>query len=635
MSGRYSSSSRDGRTISGSYSRTKRLPEDDVGEDRISKRSKFGNGGGSSGGADGGSTSRAPSDRGASVSEPVGNSNSNGRFVWRKKVEQERKRGVIITDETEAARMRQLEAELEDAKRQRAIRDAERIQREADIRAEQREREGMYHDLGDEIRFIGRQHYMRQAIRLRNRRGTAIDEVARVVRLDLSWLSVSDDGRDVIERIMGIGRSRFSRVNEENEEDAEIQLERFLKEVDHELEYLPDFPTGFDSDAFTNHTRTRFWNAVRDVVVLKQTQIRNNIANNGGGGGDSGVHAEVLKDVNEFIAGKSVEKLTEMEREISTKLSASSDHGDGGTNVNGNNDKEDEFGHVDFWAVALERIRSCLSIDRLKTCVRELCAERRCQRRHARHNDSLRESELHADDDLACRRSPPSSRGNLEANSSNMGGEVTNDDNSRRRRLSRFTIPKPSSTDNDYPGGDTRNNNNNNHNNRRRTIDEIEQDMVRAEAARGMSENETAFADEIANTNGNNFGTNRHHHQHHGRGRKPLYFNRVHTGYNWSKYNRTHYDHDNPPPKTVQGYKFNIFYPDLDDPSQTPTYTIRKTDNPDVAIITFKAGSPYEDIAFKIVNRPWERSHKRGFRSSFDRGVLQLWFHFQHFRYRR
>ena len=30
-------------------------------------------------------------------------------------------------------------------------------------------------------------------------------------------------------------------------------------------------------------------------------------------------------------------------------------------------------------------------------------------------------------------------------------------------------------------------------------------------------------------------------------------------------YNRTHYDHDNPPPKTVQGYKFNIFYPDLID----------------------------------------------------------------------
>ena len=33
------------------------------------------------------------------------------------------------------------------------------------------------------------------------------------------------------------------------------------------------------------------------------------------------------------------------------------------------------------------------------------------------------------------------------------------------------------------------------------------------------------------------------------RPRKPRYFNRVHTGYEWNKYNQTHYDHDNPPPK--------------------------------------------------------------------------------------
>jgi len=60
------------------------------------------------------------------------------------------------------------------------------------------------------------------------------------------------------------------------------------------------------------------------------------------------------------------------------------------------------------------------------------------------------------------------------------------------------------------------------------------------------------------------------------RPRKPKYFNRVHTGYEWSKYNQTHYDHDNPPPKIVQGYKFNIFYPDLVDKSKAPTYGIEK-----------------------------------------------------------
>ena len=56
------------------------------------------------------------------------------------------------------------------------------------------------------------------------------------------------------------------------------------------------------------------------------------------------------------------------------------------------------------------------------------------------------------------------------------------------------------------------------------------------------------------------------------RPRKPKYFNRVHTGYEWNKYNQTHYDHDNPPPKVVKGYKFNIFYPNLLDKTKTSIY---------------------------------------------------------------
>ena len=81
------------------------------------------------------------------------------------------------------------------------------------------------------------------------------------------------------------------------------------------------------------------------------------------------------------------------------------------------------------------------------------------------------------------------------------------------------------------------------------------------------------------------------------RPRKPKYFNRVHTGYEWNKYNQTHYDHDNPPPKIVQGYKFNIFYPDLVDKTKAPTYTIEKDGNSsETCIIRFHAGPPYEDI---------------------------------------
>lgn len=119
------------------------------------------------------------------------------------------------------------------------------------------------------------------------------------------------------------------------------------------------------------------------------------------------------------------------------------------------------------------------------------------------------------------------------------------------------------------------------------------------------------------------------------RPRKPRYFNRVKTGYDWNKYNQTHYDHDNPPPKTVQGYKFNIFYPDLIDKHKTPQCFLEPADSDEFCIIRFHAGPPYEDIAFKIINREWNRSRTRGFRSTFERGVLSLYFNFTTHWYRR
>lgn len=120
------------------------------------------------------------------------------------------------------------------------------------------------------------------------------------------------------------------------------------------------------------------------------------------------------------------------------------------------------------------------------------------------------------------------------------------------------------------------------------------------------------------------------------RPRKPRYFNRVKTGYDWNKYNKTHYDHDNPPPKTVQGYKFNIFYPDLIDRSKAPQYFLEPCEGEtDFCIIRFHAGPPYEDIAFKIVNKEWATQRRRGFKCVFDRGVLHLYFNFKRHFYRR
>ncbi|KAF7191108.1 hypothetical protein HII31_07623 [Pseudocercospora fuligena] len=164
------------------------------------------------------------------------------------------------------------------------------------------------------------------------------------------------------------------------------------------------------------------------------------------------------------------------------------------------------------------------------------------------------------------------------------------------------------------------------------------------EVARGLGENEELFTQEEEVVTKNRAQWAQQY-----RPRKPKYFNRVSLGYEWNKYNQTHYDHDNPPPKVVQGYKFNIFYPDLVDKTKAPTYRIERENGrkrgqtfapageDDTCLIRFVAGAPYEDIAFRIVDKEWDYSAKRerGFKSSFDKGILQLHFQFKKIYYRK
>lgn len=39
--------------------------------------------------------------------------------------------------------------------------------------------------------------------------------------------------------------------------------------------------------------------------------------------------------------------------------------------------------------------------------------------------------------------------------------------------------------------------------------------------------------------------------------------------------------------------------------------------------------------AFRIVNKEWEYSHKKGFKCTFERGILHVYFNFKRYRYRR
>lgn len=100
------------------------------------------------------------------------------------------------------------------------------------------------------------------------------------------------------------------------------------------------------------------------------------------------------------------------------------------------------------------------------------------------------------------------------------------------------------------------------------SVDVVSEALYRAEAERELDEEEELFnlEEDIAQPTSYNWEDKY-------RPRKPRYFNRVHTGYEWNKYNQTHYEclflsvtslsytnlssHsvDNPPPKVVQGYK--------------------------------------------------------------------------------
>lgn len=86
----------------------------------------------------------------------------------------------------------------------------------------------------------------------------------------------------------------------------------------------------------------------------------------------------------------------------------------------------------------------------------------------------------------------------------------------------------------------------------------------------------------------------------------------------------------------VQGYKFNVFYPELVDKKDTPQFYLENVPgDSEAVIIKFKAGLPYLELAFKIINKEWDVSERHGFKSVFDKGVLQLHFNFKRQRYRR
>lgn len=416
--------------------------------------------------------------------------------------------------------------------------------------------------VADEDEFVLKQSKKKADIRVRERRARPIDYLAFNLRY-------FDTDRDVLD---------------DDETDVEIDVpspenvveglgEADLKELETDI-------TSFNTLETSQRNRD-YWDALLALCKDRRQKL-------------SGLDREgravstVSSDVDKILSPKTFEQLEALEKQIKAKL------------------RSDEQIDTDYW----EQLLKSLLVFKAKARLRKIC-------------DAIKESRLEQ-----LRRTDPAKAEALESAAvGSSPGAAESSAEASRRPAKTSHVPAASRDEAANPPPGTA-----------RFASTGTQDFSQAtralyerEVARGISENEEIFTAEEAVTSAS---TPKWADKY--RPRKPQSFNRVQMGFEWNKYNQTHYDHDNPPPKVVQGYKFNIFYPDLIDKTKAPTFKIIReggrrrgesfapAGEEDTCLIRFIAGPPYEDIAFRIVDREWDYSAKkeRGFKSSFDKVSL-------------
>ncbi|KAJ6516168.1 mid region of cactin-domain-containing protein [Mycena sanguinolenta] len=557
----------------------------------------------------------------SATDNPFHDVNLGQQFRWHKKNEKERKQGMTLADSQRRDSLRRVEAkeELDRLNKRRAEREVEqRLREEEEMRMSRlQESAQMSEWLSKDGDFQLEQERRRAAIRIKEKRAKAIDFLA----LNLKYVNppVEDGDADAEEEDAGLEidldepYNIFDNLSSAQVEELHDDIERYLR--------LEQTNTNID-----------FWTNMMVICKDRLERIRTSQR--------MGVEAAaaVEADISALLAPKTYEQLVALQRQIQDKLTSG------------------EPVDTDYWEGLLKKLLVWKSKAKLKS-LHEVVVRNRLEQLRKRQRDEA----LQAQEELlagvarsASTRTesaiemevvlePEVPAEEMEEYHRDMSPPLLDitrlmpeereidilTEYEHRRALfaqrravaaSRF-VPKAVHAvaevpdDEEAPSG----------------ADLASEALYRAEAEKDLDEEEELFnlEESIANPTSYNWEDKY-------RPRKPRYFNRVHTGYEWNKYNQTHYDTDNPPPKVVQGYKFNIFYPDLIDKTKAPTYKIVKEEgNDDTVLLHFSAGPPYEDIAFRIVNREWEFSHKRGFRSSFDRGCLSLWFNFRRNFYRK
>ena len=544
---------------------------------------------------------------------PFGDPNLTTTFRWQKKLAKD---GMDkVTDrELERIQRRKMEeqqVELQKVKASRLQREREREERQEQMDMEQRDRDNekfsKWQQKEDEFHLD--QAMMRSTIRIQDGRAKPIDLLAK-------YISAEEDV-DAIEM-----HEPYTYLNGLTVTDLE--------------DLLADIKVYNELDTSTRNQD--FWSDIVVIVEDELSKLRKHDARSQyevAAERRQGINKAVADDVQEVFAGKTSLQLAQLQANIEAKLSQRSEGVD-----------------VSYWESLLSQLKAHLARARLRD----------------KHKDHLRQKLelLKAEQAGGKVDSPvPGTSGEaVKVESQEETGEDGDDVDAEEdpaAAVAAFAVPKAKdksekcieafrkggyspvyvSQDNLEPGTivmEVDEDEARRSEDQKRAMGGIkienvlnaEEKALQREAKRGMTDEEASFAVESALEQTYEWSDKY-------RPRKPRYFNRVHTGFEWNKYNQTHYDIENPPPKVVQGYKFNIFFPDLIDKSKTPTYTLTPCgDNPEFATLRITASPPYEDIAFKIVNREWEFGYKRGFKCHFlNSSIFQLWFHFKRLRYRR
>ncbi|GAB1309893.1 Splicing factor Cactin [Madurella fahalii] len=427
--------------------------------------------------------------------------------------------------------------------------------------------------VADEDKFVLKQAKKKADIRVREQRAKPIDYLAFNLRFIDSDRDVFDDDDTDVEIMIPSPEAVLKNLNEAQLKELHEDIKSY-----HTLE--------------TNWRNKEYWTALMALCADRRQKLQPQ-------GPEGRAVTSVASDVDKILSPKTLEQLEALEKQIKAKL------------------QSNEPIDTDYWGELLKSLLVYKAKAKLKN-VCEAIKDARVQLLMARDPEKAKALEASGGfADTLSEPVPSAAKLGPRPAASATASQASN-------------APPPGTARFATAGNED--------------FSQATKALYDREVARGVSEGEEIFtAEEAVPGMSKPLWADKY------RPRKPRYFNRVLMGYEWNKYNQTHYDHDNPPPKVVQGYRFNIFYPDLIDKTKAPTFKIirehgrRKGESfapagkEDTCLIRFIAGPPYEDIAFRIVDREWDYSAKkeRGFKSSFDKGILQLHFQFKKIYYRK